>query len=106
MIKLNGVEIKLEDVAKFAHENSLSHIEVKLQSGPIHELVNGGERGIDGVQIDDVIEMTKNIIEGFNIGYPCRENSIAVTKLDEALLWLVKRKMDREKRGVEGLNKE
>jgi len=42
------------------------------------------------------IEITKQ--------FPCRENSIVVTKLDEALLWLGKRKADREKRGVEGTN--
>lgn len=35
---------------------------------------------------------------------PCRENSIAVTKLDEALMWLKKRKEDRTARGVEGTN--
>jgi len=35
---------------------------------------------------------------------PCRENSIVITKLDEALLWLGKRKAYREKRGVEGTN--
>ncbi|MBU0647741.1 AAA family ATPase, partial [Patescibacteria group bacterium] len=30
--------------------------------------------GVDGVQIDDVVELAKNIIEGFNRDYPCREN--------------------------------
>ena len=96
MIKLNGQSIELKDVAQFAHENSLAHIEIKLQSGPIKEV------GVDGVQIDDVIELTKNIIEGFNKDHSCRENSIVITKLDEALLWLMKRTKDREKRGVEG----
>lgn len=32
----------------------------------------------------------------------CRENSMAITKLEEALLWLRKRTMGREQRGVEG----
>ena len=96
MIKLNGESVTLDKVADFAHNNSLAHIEIQLQSGPIKEV------GINGVQIDDVVELVRNIIEGFNMDYPCRENSIVITKLDEALLWLLKRKMDREKRGVEG----
>ena len=71
----------------------------KLQDGPIKEV------GVNGVQIDDVIEWVKTVIEGFNARFPCRENSMIVTKLDEALLWSLKRKLDREKRGVEGKDK-
>ncbi len=99
MIKLNGVELELKDVAQFAHNNSLSHIEVKLQSGPIKEV------GVDGVQIDDVLEMTKNIIEGFNMDHPCFENEMTITSIEKALIWSKIRKNDREKRGVEGLHK-
>ena len=71
----------------------------QIQNGPIKEV------GVNGCQIDDVINWAKETIEGFNKAYPCRENSIVITKLDEALLWLAKRKADREKRNVEGLNK-
>lgn len=51
-------------------------------------------------------EAAKNILEYFNEQYPCRENAMAITKLDEALLWLGKRTADRMKRGVEGQNKQ
>ena len=38
--------------------------------------------------------------------FACRENAIALTHLEEALMWLQKRTLDRVKRGVEGtLNK-
>jgi hypothetical protein len=70
-----------------------------VQSGPIKEF------GINGCQIDDVICWAKEKIEEFNRAFPCRENSLAATKLDEALLWLYERKRNREIRGVEGLNK-
>ena len=76
-------------------KNSLSFT---IQNGPIKE------NGVNGCQIDTVIETAKFIIEGFNKKFPCRENSIAITKLDEALMWLEKRKKDRVKRGVEGFN--
>lgn len=76
-------------------KNSISFT---LQNGPIKE------NGVNGCQVDSMIEAAKLIIEGLNKQFPCRENSIVVTKLDEALLWLGKRKADREKRGVEGTN--
>jgi hypothetical protein len=76
-----------------------SSVEFTIQSGPIKEF------GVNGCQIDDVIAWAKEKIEGFNKAFPCRENSVIITKLDEALLWSLKRKMDREKRNVEGTNK-
>lgn len=76
-----------------------SSVEFTIQSGPIKEF------GVNGCQIDDVIAWAKNKIEEFNAKFPCRENSMVVTKLDEALLWLVKRRLDREARAVEGTNR-
>lgn len=34
--------------------------------------------------------------------FACRENAIALTKLEEALMWLEKRTADREAREIEG----
>jgi hypothetical protein len=76
-----------------------SSVKFTIQSGPIKEF------GVNGCQIDDVIIWAKEKIEGFNKAFPCRENSLVITKLEEALLWSLKRKLDREKRQVEGLNK-
>lgn len=70
------------------------------QGGPIKEV------GINGCQIDDIIEFAKDVLMVFNQRVPCRETSMMITKLDEALLWSMKRKMDREKRGVEGTSKD
>jgi hypothetical protein len=75
-----------------------STVTFQVQSGPIKEF------GVNGCQVDDVVAWAKEKIEGFNAAFPCRENAIVVTKLDEALLWLGKRKADREKRNVEGTN--
>lgn len=36
--------------------------------------------------------------------YSCRENSLAITKLEEALHWLRARREEREARGVQGLH--
>ena len=75
-----------------------STVTFTIQSGPIKEF------GVNGCQIDDVIAWAKEKIEEFNKMFPCRENSLIVTKLDEALLWSMKRKIDRERRDVEGTN--
>lgn len=70
---------------------------IHFQEGPIKEA------GVNGVANEDLISMIICRLEHFNQSeYRCRENSMAITKLEEALLWLRKRTMGREKRGVEG----
>ena len=76
--------------------NSLSFT---LQDGPIKEV------GVNGCQVDTVIEAAKVMLEGLNKQFPCRENAITITKLDEALHWLEHRRKDRETRRVEGTSR-
>lgn len=74
--------------------------QVDFQEGPIKEA------GVNGVCGEDLIAMVISRLEHFNMTeYKCRENSMAITKLEEALLWLRKRTMARENRGVEGTHK-
>lgn len=50
-----------------------------------------------------VFHMVLLRLEHFNRSeFRSRENSIAISKIEEALLWLRKRTMDRQLRGVEG----
>jgi hypothetical protein len=52
---------------------------------------------------EDLIAMVITRLQHFNqTDFACRENSMAITKLEEALLWLRKRTIGRENRGVEG----
>jgi len=97
-LQLNSHNIDLDKVFDFANNNPISKIEVQLQSAPIKEV------GVNGIQIDDLILVLRDILKSFNKNLECRENNIAITKLEEAYLWLLSRKMDREKRGVEGSN--
>lgn len=80
-------------------DHDVNMISFRIQNGPIKEV------GVNGCQVDTLIEAAKIIIEGLNAKFPCRENSMIITKLDEALLWSMKRKLDREARNVEGFNK-
>lgn len=42
-------------------------------------------------------------LKGFqNSEFNCRENAMALTKLEESLMWLCKRTVARANRGVEG----
>ena len=52
--------------------------------------------------VETTIEIARKKIIDFDCQSPCRETRIAITKLDEALMWLEKRTKDRTKRGVEG----
>jgi predicted deacetylase len=54
---------------------------------------------------EDLIAMVITRLEHFQKSeFACRENALAITKLEEAMLWLRKRTMGREQRGVEGTN--
>lgn len=71
--------------------------EIHFQEGPIKEV------GVNGVCNEDLIAMVICRLENFNKSeFSSRDNSTAITKLEEALLWLRKRTIGRENRGVEG----
>lgn len=71
--------------------------EIHFQQGPIMEC------GVNGVCNEDLLLMVVNRLRSFNQGeFSCRENSMAITKIEEAVMWLRKRTVDREMRGVEG----
>lgn len=72
-------------------------VEVNFQKGPILE------NGVNGCCNEDLIAMVIDRLESFqNSPYKCRENALALTKLEEALHWLRHRTDARERRGVEG----
>lgn len=76
--------------------NDVNSISFTIQNGPIKE------KGVNGCQVDTLIHAAKTIIEGLNKKFPCRENSLAITKLEESLHWLEARTKNRVQRGVEG----
>jgi hypothetical protein len=66
--------------------------------GQVQELVTVS----DGTTNEEVLEVLIDRMNYLQDKFPCRENAIAITKLDEALMWLNKRTADRVKRNVEG----
>lgn len=70
---------------------------IKMQHGAIKE------NGINGIQNVDLLSIVIDNLQHFQNGkFACRENAIALTHLETALLWLNKRTADRKARGVEG----
>lgn len=67
-----------------------------LQTKPIRE------SGVTGCQIDHVLMFALESLRILNREVPCRESSIAITKIEEALHRLRDRREDRIDRGVEG----
>lgn len=59
----------------------------------------------DGTTNEEVLAMLIDRMNFLNAKMPGRENSIAITKLEEALLWLNHRTALRKARGVEGTHK-
>lgn len=65
-----------------------------------------GESGVNGIMDENLIAIVIDRLRGFQSGdYKTRENAIALTKLEEALMWLKERTRLRESRGVEGTHK-
>lgn len=56
----------------------------------------------NGTTNEEILEMLINRMGYLQSKFPCRENAIVITKLEESLMWLNKRTEDRKKRGVEG----
>lgn len=74
-------------------------VKFTIQSDPI------GEVGVNGCQVVDMLEYVKCLFQSLNNEYPCRENSLTITKIEEAIHWQEARTKDRLNRQVEGQNK-
>lgn len=72
---------------------------IHFQNGPIQDA------GVNGISNEVLVAVVIDRMRGFQSGqFACRENALALTKLEEALMWLQKRTRDRMARGVEGTN--
>lgn len=76
-------------------------IQINWQNGPLGRGENRQEP--NGAFVEGVIEAARQRLEFFqNSKFKCRENALAITKLEEALHWLNHRTTNRELREVEG----
>jgi hypothetical protein len=79
------------------HGQPAEHSTILFQNGPIPEV------GVNGLTHEAVLAILIDRMRGFQKGpFACRENAIALTHLEESLMWLQKRTLARLARGVEG----
>ena len=73
--------------------------QISFQNGPVKE------KGINGCHQEDLLVIVIDRLQSFQAGkWACRENALALTKIQEAIHWLNHRTQDRVRRGVEGTN--
>jgi hypothetical protein len=76
--------------------HDVNSISFTLQNGPIKE------HGVNGCQVETLIDAARLIIGGFQKDFPCVQNELALGHLENALKYIADRKAERDRRGVEG----
>ncbi|KFX56156.1 ABC transporter ATPase [Clostridium botulinum] len=106
--KLNTVNIKGEvgpggayhKYNIISNDNGILLGSVQFQMGPRNET-----NSIAGVIDSDLLEIVRDRLQCFQTGpFSSRENAIALTHIEEALMWMNRRVEDRIERNVLGRN--
>ena len=70
---------------------------IEFQNGSFEDV------GVNGITHECLLAIIEHRLSCFQEGdLRCRENAIALTKIQEARMWLQKRTTDRQTRGAEG----
>ena len=93
-----------ENAVPAGGETKSMGIEIRWQNGPVPRDENGHPmQSTNGAFVEGVIQAAIGRLKFYNSGkFSCRENSLAITHLEEALHWLDSRTRDRIERKVEG----
>jgi len=75
-----------------------------IHKEPIEEGSTELKTAANGTTNEEVLSVLINRMQYLQSKFPCRENAIVITKLEESLMWLNKRTQDRVNRNVEGMN--
>jgi len=75
-----------------------SYYRIQFQEGPVRQM------GINGTQANEVLTAIGAYLYACNSQLPCRETSLAITKIEEAVFWLNERTRKRLEQNVEGTN--
>lgn len=85
------------NASKFTVDEPASELVILFQNGPIPEV------GVNGITQEVLLSIVADRLRSFQTGpFACRENALALTKIEEAQHWLQQRTLARMRRGVEG----
>lgn len=93
----------LEIIQEFSKPNDF----VEINGNKITFTIQNGivsENGINGIQARDLIVYSLELIKSLNEEFSSRENTLTITKLEEAIAFQDLRTINRIKRNVEGKN--
>lgn len=63
-------------------------VDIQFQQGPVKEV------GVNGLTNEALLAILIHRTNYLNSGLPCRENAIAITNMEQALMWFEKRTRD------------
>jgi len=94
-------EYRIRGVVGPLDHHPIATTDIHFQNGPLQEV------GANGISQEALLAVVEDRLLGFQSGqYACRENAIALTHVQDAMMWLQKRTRDRVARGVEGTNQQ
>ena len=99
LYNIEGFNTETNPSCMFMEHNGEPAVQCPLlfQNGPPEDV------GTNGITQEVLLAIVIDRLECFQKGqYACRENALALTKIQEAVMWLQKRTNDRMLRGVEG----
>jgi len=102
-------------VIREGHRYEMANFENAQMPGQVIQFIEkepdpNGEPGTlvtvsDGTTNEEVLKVLIDRCQSLHAKFPSRETALAITKMEEALMWLEKRTRDRLARGVEGMAK-
>lgn len=90
-VEQNNVDVPTFQELQFIHKEPKE----SGQPGELQTVANGTTN-------EELLAVLIDRMQFLQSKFPCRENAIVITKLEESLMWLEKRTSDRKKRNVEG----
>jgi hypothetical protein len=88
---------RVEPITDQHPQGAINPFDVRFQDGAV------AESGVNGATHEALLAIVEDRLKSFQAGpYACRENAIALTKIQEAMHWLHHRTRERLARGVEG----
>jgi hypothetical protein len=98
-------------VLRPAHQYELENFEAPQAAGQILQFIEKEPTGPgettmrtihDGTTNEEVLKVLIDRFTALQAKFPCKENAMVITKLEESLMWCEKRTRDRQARKVEG----
>lgn len=98
------VDGHLYEVSNFEKKDEVGQTIQFIHKVPIEETSSELKTLVDGTTNEELLNVLINRMQYLQNKFPCRENAVVITKLEESLMWLEKRTNDRIRRNVEGKN--